>query len=74
MSNLKTITPLIESLVGEKSQFMPDKSNEFKVFENGEGLGYSQFNEILLLMGFDRVWPEFFQFLVDRTTHYKPGT
>src|SRR4030043_2434382 len=29
------------------------------------GIGYSQFNELLLLLGYDRISPEFFRFLVD---------
>lgn len=35
------------------------------------GLGYSQFNELLLYLGYDRVSHAFFQFLVDGTTEYK---
>jgi hypothetical protein len=31
-------------------------------------------NELLLLLGFDRVGPEFFQFLVDGTTDYESGS
>lgn len=37
------------------------------------GLGYSQFNELLLHLGYARVTHAFFQFLVDRTTEYKSG-
>ena len=35
------------------------------------GLGYSQLNELLLLLGFDRVTHAFFQFLIDGTTQYR---
>jgi hypothetical protein len=38
-----------------------------------KGLGYSQLNEILLLLGYDRVTHAFFQFLVDGTLDYRPG-
>lgn len=43
------------------------------VFKKGGGLGYSQLNELLLLLGFDRVGKSFFQYLVDGTTAYAPG-
>jgi hypothetical protein len=39
----------------------------------GSGLGYSQLNELLLLLGFDRVTHTFFQFLIDGTTEYTDG-
>ena len=39
----------------------------------GGGLGYSQLNELLLLLGFDRVTRTFFQFLKDGTTEYQDG-
>ena len=37
------------------------------------GLGYSQLNELLLLLGYDRVTHSFFQFLVDGTLEYRSG-
>ena len=39
----------------------------------GAGIGYSQFNELLLLLGRDRVSPSFFRFLVDGATEYEGG-
>lgn len=36
------------------------------------GLGLTQINELLLLLGFDRVSPTFFQYLVDGTTQPQP--
>jgi hypothetical protein len=39
----------------------------------GKGLVYSQFNELLLLLGYDRVSASFFQLLVDGSTEYKSG-
>jgi hypothetical protein len=44
---------------------------ELKFFENGNVLGYSQFNEILLLLGFDRITQSFFQYLVNQEIEYK---
>lgn len=39
-----------------------------------KGLGISQLNELLLLLGFDRVTRAFFQFLIDGSTEYKAGS
>ena len=39
----------------------------------GSGLGYSQLNRLLLLLGFDRVTHAFFQFLIDGTTDCTDG-
>jgi len=36
-------------------------------------MGYSQFNELLLILGYDRVSPQFFQFLIDETIDYRAG-
>ncbi len=38
------------------------------------GLGYSQLNELLLVLGYDRVTRAFFQLLVDGTLDYQPGS
>lgn len=38
------------------------------------GLGYSQLNELLLLLGYDRVSPRFFQFLIDEGTGQSGST
>jgi hypothetical protein len=71
MSRLHELIPIIELLVGESARNnLGDLGNQ-KIFENGRRLGYSQFNEIMLLIGFDRVTQEFFQFLVDNTIKYK---
>ncbi len=42
--------------------------------EGGEGLGYGQLNELLLLFGYDRVCREFFQYLVDGTIDYSTAS
>lgn len=39
----------------------------------GAGLGYSQLNELLILLGLDRVSRSFFQYLVNGTTDYDPS-
>lgn len=68
------ILELIQKLVGERISVPCSRFNELKLFENGNALGYSQFNEILLLLGFDRVTQSFFQFLVDQKIEYVYGS
>ncbi|MFZ1989936.1 MAG: hypothetical protein WAW96_09215 [Alphaproteobacteria bacterium] len=41
--------------------------------DRGSGLGYSQLNELLLLLGFDRITHSFFQFLVSGKVQYEIG-
>ena len=38
------------------------------------GIGYSQFNELMLILGYDRVSTAFFQYMVNSRTEYAPGT
>jgi len=61
---------LLESLTGQRPPH-PDEEEALS-FPPG-GLGYSQLNELLLLLGYDRVTQAFFQFLVDGTIRYQPG-
>ncbi len=63
---------LIEDLTGQDASDTPVIKNVEGLVENGNGLGLSQFNELLLLMGFDRIKPAFFQYLVDGSAEYKP--
>jgi hypothetical protein len=44
-----------------------------RLLPRGRGLGYSQFNELLLLLGYDRITHAFFQYLVDGRVEYQPG-
>lgn len=71
---MNTLQKIIEDLVA--SQFS-DQTETFikaeKLCKNG-GIGYSQFNELLLLLGKDRVSSSFFQFLVSRTHEYVSGS
>lgn len=66
---------LLERLAGQRSPFpsaLPQSAVNV-LLEGGTGLGYSQLNELLLLLGFDRVTHAFFQFLIDGTTEYHNG-
>ncbi len=63
MAKLRDIVPFIEQLAGQLANQIGEEYLEIEVFEQGSGIGYSQFNEILLLLGFDRISPFFFQYL-----------
>ena len=65
---------LIVDLTGqEASSDSPIIEKAVHFLDDGHGLGMSQFNELLLLLGFDRIRPAFFQYLVDGTAELKPG-
>ncbi len=63
---------LIEDLTGQAASDTPVIGNAASLLDNGSGLGLSQFNELLLLMDFDRIEPAFFQYLVDGSAEIKP--
>lgn len=68
----KTIAKLLEDLTGQRAP-LPEEQDGISSFPKS-GLGYSQLNELLLLYGYDRVTRTFFQFLVDGTLDYRPGS
>jgi hypothetical protein len=66
----------IEDLTGQKIQprhQIPSEAVELLIKKDSKGLGHSQFNELLLSLGFDRVSHSFFQFLADGSTKYRSG-
>jgi hypothetical protein len=67
---------MIEDLTGQSFPFdVPIPNEAVKLLQpNTSGLGYSQFNELLLFLGYDRVCYEFFQFLIDGTIKYDGGS
>ena len=71
MKHNEELKNLIQNLVGEPITVNCDRFDELYIFENGTVIGYSQFNEILLLIGFDRITQSFFQYLVDQKIEYK---
>jgi hypothetical protein len=71
MPKLSTITSYFETLTGDEVKSSPH--TDFNILENGNELGYSQFNEVLLTLGFSRLKHDFFQFLVDGNTDYVLG-
>lgn len=71
MKTNEKVKKFLEKLVGESVSIDCCQFNKLTIFNKGISLGYSQFNELLLLLGFDRITRSFFQFLVDQTISYK---
>lgn len=65
----------LEDLTGQKAPLQSGALEDaLKLLEEkGGGLGYSQLNELLLLLGYDRVTMDFFRYLVDGEVDYEPG-
>ena len=73
MARSDSICSILSDLTGEAEPPEKQFETETQGALSGTGLGYSQFNELLLLLGYDRVTESFFQFLVDGSTEYKSG-
>ncbi len=72
-TELRTI---IEDLTGQKiplGNAIPGAAVKLLTAGGSKGLGYSQFNELLIYLGYDRVSHAFFQFIVNQSTDYKSG-
>ena len=74
MYTLLDTIPHFENLSGEiiDRKSLNKEVLNMELFSDNKGIGYSQFNEILLLIGLDRVIKEFFQFLCDGNYSYNP--
>ena len=66
------IVKLLEKLNGYKAPIRISSVNtqELNKFPSG-GIGYSQFNELQLSLGFNRINRTFFQFLLDNSVDIK---
>jgi hypothetical protein len=66
---------LLEALTGQDIPFKAGIHDEtLRFFDRQENnLGYSQLNELLLSLGYDRVTREFFQYLINGKTEFKLG-
>ena len=78
---MSDVTPLrlreeLQKLAGQKAplETLPPETACRLLGPDGAGLGYTQLNELLLLMGFDRVSRTFFQYLVDGDTEYQSSS
>src|SRR5690348_2296783 len=70
------IRSVLADLTGQKAPLdtaVPEGSMAL-LASDGSGLGYSQLNELLLLLGYDRITTGFYQFLVDGTLQYAAGS
>ncbi len=63
MNDIEKIKELLEKLTGQKAPFQQGLQDRVSPTFMNDGLGLSQLNEILLLLGFDRVSSSFFQYL-----------
>ena len=70
-SHAVELARLLEALTGQRAP-LPEGVQLLGRFPSS-GLGYSQLNELLLLLGYDRITHAFFQFVVDDTLEYIPG-
>jgi hypothetical protein len=73
MCTIQDVKPAFEKLVGEKCNHIEQHILNLPLFKDGACLGYSQFNEVLLLLGYNRVADFFFQFLVTQKLDEEDG-
>lgn len=69
-----TLRKLLTQLTGREAPLDSDAPESAEKLLPDPGIGHSQFNEVLLLLGYDRVSASFFQYLIDGKSTYKPGT
>lgn len=74
MKNYEKVKNLIEKFVGEVVTIDCNDFKTLNIFSKDVNVGYSQFNELLLLLGLDRITNSCFQFLVDQTVEYSEGS
>jgi hypothetical protein len=69
----KPVKELIQELTGQSAPFNREIEQQAIDLLDGEGIGYSQMNEILLTLGLDRMSKSLFQYLVNGTPNYVSG-
>lgn len=65
---------LLEMLAGHPATMRSDAFSLGEQLLQRSGIGYSQLNELLLMVGYDRISDAFFQYLVDGSSSYKRGS
>lgn len=74
-NDAKKLKVLIENLTGQtavrETLVLEEAAN---ALSDNQGLGGSQFNELLLLMGFDRITPAFFQYIANGEVEIENGS
>lgn len=68
-----TLRKLLTQLNGREPPLKTDAPENAEKLLPDPGIGYSQLNEVLLLLGYNRVSASFFQYLIDNTSSYNPG-
>lgn len=58
---------LLKKMTGQSPPLQSDAVIRGELLLSESGLGYSQLNELLLLLGYDRIKPAFFQYIADGT-------
>lgn len=66
-----TIAAVIEDLTGQPAPFDVAVEKPVLTLLSRSGMGYSQLNELLLWLGYDRVTPWFFQYLLEGKLAYR---
>lgn len=70
MNEIDRIKALLTNLVGQEPPLNPTWIDSPKSFFKGKGIGYSQFNELLLSFGLDRISIDFFLYLARKELPY----
>lgn len=73
MCTIRDVKTAFEKLVGEKCNHIEEHILNLPLFKDGACLGFSQFNEVLLLLGHNRVDDFFFKFLVTQQINNEDG-
>ena len=68
-----TLRKLLTQLNGREPPLKTDAPENAEKLLPDPGIGYSQLNKVLLLLGYNRVSASFFQYLIDNTSSYNPG-
>lgn len=77
MADAKALLKLLQQLTGQDASLPAENAHavaELVVEGLRSGVGCDQFNEALLLLGYDRVNTSFFQYLVNQSVTYVPGS
>jgi hypothetical protein len=69
----ESISQLLTDLTGQEPTFPQNIDGHVAALLKGTGIGYSQLNELLLLLGYDRLTHRFFQYLLNGKTEYEFG-
>src|SRR6056297_2393731 len=67
------VVKVLSRLVGQDPADDRVPDNLYLFSQGVSRLGYSQLNELLMMLGFDRVSHAFFAYLVDDVIEYRPG-